>query len=407
MKTAGWKMNADQLSLLKTPCFIFDRAALKQNLQDFQQALQQHWGRAILAYSVKTNPLPWVMAFARSQGCYAEVVSDAEYQLALRLGYPPAEIVFNGPIKGREQLYFALEKGSIVNLDSMRELEWTLEYARRGAPAAVGVRVNFNLENCCPGETVAGPAGSRFGFCDENETLAQVIRRLQAQAHVRIAGLHMHFASRTRSLKLYQCLAQRAVSLIRQHQLQLDYFDIGGGFFGGGPNTGAYARYVQAIAEELRPTLDPQRTTLIVEPGGAVICTPGYYAARVIDVKETDVDRFVITEAGRKNIYHELKKDRYVYSIFSQSEQRYARQVICGYTCMETDRLFVLENERALVPGDLLVLHNAGAYSLAFTPLMFIDYPPVVYVRESDGSFTLVRDRWTADEYLQKNILTP
>ena len=70
----------------------------------------------------KTNPLPWILDIAKREGCLAEVVSDEEYALALAAGYTAGEIVFNGPIKSRDCFRYALTEGSIVNVDSWREI---------------------------------------------------------------------------------------------------------------------------------------------------------------------------------------------------------------------------------------------------------------------------------------------
>lgn len=137
---------------LQTPCFVFDEAELRQNFSDFRRALADHWSpHANVAYSVKTNPFPWILEVARDEGCYAEVVSNEEYARALQCGFVPEKIVFNGPIKGRDWLFYALDAGSYVNLDSKREIEWVREYAESGKSARVGLRANILLEKHCPG----------------------------------------------------------------------------------------------------------------------------------------------------------------------------------------------------------------------------------------------------------------
>ena len=76
-----------------------------------------------------------------------------------------------------------------------------------------------------------------------------------------------------------------------------------------------------------------------------------------------------------------------------------SKQIICGYTCMEHDRLFVAKEEPALQPGDQIVYHKVGAYTMCLTPLF-----PDVYVRRS-GSLFKVREAWTPEDYLTKSIL--
>lgn len=392
-------MNRQKLEKLQTPCFIFDEQELKANFNDFNSALYSAWGpNACVAYSVKTNPFPWILRCAKSCGCMAEVVSDEEYSLALDEGFNPEEIIFNGPIKGKEWFIWALKNGSIVNIDSEREIRWLEEFASsletKGKDGSellkqmlVGVRVNIDLESFVPGETITGENKGRFGYSYEGGDLAQAISRLR-NAGIVIAGLHMHVTTLSRSQKVYRILASHAARIITENNLSdnLRFVDMGGGFYGGGKaNLGAYDEYAKTISEVLDDVCDPKKVSLYVEPGGAVVCTPGYYLGRVIDVKDILGKRFVVSELSRINIDHEMKKSSYAYKLFVQKKKPYPEQILCGYTCMESDRMCTLNNEPELSEGDLVLIKNAGAYSMSFTPDFFIQYPPAVYmIREKE-----------------------
>ncbi len=385
----------DQLEGLRTPCFIFDEAELRRNFLDFDTALKASWSKgAHIAYSVKTNPFARVLDVARECGCLAEVVSDDEYDLALSRGFAPDQIVFNGPVKGREWFAYALQKGSYANLDSQRELRWVEELA----PAAqgvlkVGVRVNIDLDSFIPGETITGADKGRFGFSYEGGQVAEVISRLRATPNVQVSGLHMHVTTLSRSLRAYEVLAEHAVKVIQECCLadQLEYVDMGGGYYGGGPlNVGKYEAYAKVMSDVLRRACDPARVRLLVEPGGAVVCTPGYYVGRVVDAKDVLGHRFVVSELSRLNIDHEMKKTKYVHQLYTASGRTLPEQVLCGFTCMESDRLCKLYDEPELAEGDFVLIRNAGAYSMSFTPGFFIQNAPWVYVAGGDG-FRLVR----------------
>src|SRR5699024_8117314 len=90
-----------------TPALILDVPKLEGFVARLQKAVDTHWSNAILSYSFKTNSLPWLIGFMRDRGLWAEVVSDTEYQLAIALGYSPEHIIYNGPIKSRQQLWSA------------------------------------------------------------------------------------------------------------------------------------------------------------------------------------------------------------------------------------------------------------------------------------------------------------
>lgn len=108
---------------METPYFLIHTGLLEENYRAFDRALNVCWGRHRIAYSVKTNSLPFVLQFLHERGAMAEVVSDDEYALAGLCGFAPEEIVFNGPIKGKDCFLNAVLSGACVHMDSRRD--WT------------------------------------------------------------------------------------------------------------------------------------------------------------------------------------------------------------------------------------------------------------------------------------------
>ena len=90
------------MQALHTPCFILDQDELVKSIQGFKDALSNFFSSFIVGYSVKTNSLPYCLKIAKQYGCYAEVVSFDEYNLALECGYTPQSIIYNGPMKSKK-----------------------------------------------------------------------------------------------------------------------------------------------------------------------------------------------------------------------------------------------------------------------------------------------------------------
>lgn len=384
-----------------TPAFVIDEAVLDEFVSRFQAALDKHWANSIFSYSFKTNSLPWLVSFMRDLGVWAEVVSDTEYELALALGYPPDRIVYNGPVKSRDRLRYALRRDSIINLDAKREVAWTAEFAREHPEKtlAVGLRVNWDLETFCPGESTTGDEASRFGFSADNGEFDQMISELTS-AGVRVAGLHMHRNSRSQSLGVYRAAATVAADLITSRGLDLEWIDIGGGFFGSENASPTFDDYVAVIREALGHAVDPQRTRLIVEPGGSLIAVPVEFHASVVDVKDVGPHTFVVTDASRTNIDPLFRRQRrFETRLETKATESRPEQIISGFTCMEDDRLTRLYGAPALETGDRIVFYKVGGYTMCYQS-QFIEYLPAVYVRQG-GTLTQVRRKWGVDEYLQ------
>jgi len=390
-----------------TPSFVVDQPTLRRFCDRFQRALTTHWPNSILAYSFKTNSLPWLIGYMRDRGAWAEVVSDTEYELALALGYSPDRIVFNGPVKGRERLRAALVDGSVVNLDSHREVRWACELAQETPDRvySVGLRVNWDLEARCPGESATADEGGRFGFTVDNGDFDAALAALRT-AGVRAAGIHLHVSSLTRSVDVFRAAATVAAELISLRGLRLDFVDIGGGFFGSeDPGAPTFDRYIEAIREALGEAVDPERTRLIVEPGACLIAVPVEFCTSVVDVKTVGPHTVVVTDGSRSSIDPTYRRQMpYEYTLETSAEATADHQIISGFTCMEHDRIMRLRQAPALAEGDRVIYSKVGAYSMCFQPL-FIEYLPAVYVRDELGALTLVRKPWGVEEYLQGNSL--
>lgn len=384
---------------MKTPYYVIDQDELDTNFAKLTTALDAHWHHYRIGYSYKTNALPWVVKHFLQLGCCSEVVSADEYQLGKLLGTAPDRFIYNGPIKSKETFLEALQNGSTVNIDSQRELNWLAEL-----PAGnyrVGLRVNFDIEKYCPGQSQCGDEGGRFGFCYENGELKKAMDQMNAMG-IRLSGLHLHTSSKTRGLAIYDAIAEMAVEIIAKYHLNLDFIDVGGGFFGGLPTKPQFDEYISRMAAILRRVTDPEKTEMIVEPGMCVIGSPVSYVSTVIDVKDTTYSRFVITDGTRTSIDPLMTKTGYFHDFETSSQAVHPKQIICGYTCMEHDRLFIAQDAPELQVGDRIVYHKVGAYTMCLTPL-FIKYFPDVYVL-SGGKYEKVRSAWTAEQYIQNSM---
>jgi diaminopimelate decarboxylase len=380
---------------MQTPYYVIHKEKLDNLMKNLNSALRKYWPNSIVGYSFKTNSLPWIINYMRKAGFFAETVSKDEYQLAKDTAFGN-NIIYNGPVKSKETFLEAIKNGCIVNIDSKREVRWLLE---ANISASIGVRINFDLEKYCPNETQCGSEGGRFGFCYENGEFADVISAF-SETKVKIAVVHLHCSSKTRSVGIYKAIANICCEIKEKWNLDLDYIDIGGGFFGGVPGKPDFDEYIKDVSLILQQNFDRDKTKLIVEPGMSLIGAPIDYVTSVIDVKNTSYNRFVVTDGSRTNIDPLMRKHSYSYHIdyCDDKRQKSKKQVISGYTCMENDRLFILEDALELKENDSIIYEKVGAYTMCLTPL-FIEYFPDVYL-EDNGELTNIRERWTSKKLL-------
>lgn len=394
-----------------TPFFLFDEKHLLNQVSLIKQALKDYWDNGLIAYSVKTNSLPYLAKVMNQCHVAAEVVSEDEFDMVSKIGIWGGKIVCNGPIKHESWISKILSKQCYLNIDSQAELDILEKYALNHPHKIfkVGLRVNNDIEDVFPNASTAGSNGSRFGFSFETGALKEAIVRLQSISNVRISGLHLHISTNLRSIEIYQYIVRKFDEIVRQFSLSdIEYLDVGGGFYGEVPGKPQWGDYISAISSELHSYgYIPEKLKVIIEPGVSLLSGCFSYYTKVIDVKDTKRSHFVVLDGSRIHIdpLMHKKKNSYFFSSLKQNAATRCRrtQTLVGFTCLEYDTFFSLEKEDELAKGDIVYFDKVGAYTLTFSPL-FISWFPAVYAVSNDR-IVVVRDRWTTDEFLQKSIL--
>lgn len=387
---------------LPTPCYVVDVKRFDKGILTFQDALSAFFKEYSIGYSVKTNPLPWLMQRAGRLGCMAEVVSEDEYLLAVKCGFTPDRIIYNGLMKSEATVMECLEGGGIVNVDTWREIEWLLE--RRPSGRGVGLRIKSDYAEVAPDECTGVNDDSRFGFSESGGELQKAIEALTG-AGIEIEGLHIHRTTHTRSVSYYVHAAEYAASIVRKYSLKLKYLDIGGGFFGIFPGKPRFEEYAGKIYDVLSAN-GMSGIKLIVEPGSSVSAWAMKIVSSVIDVRHGgDERRYVTLDVSRNDVDPFFRKRGYMTDILycDDSVRRLEpMQIIGGYTCLEDDRLYQMEGAPALKRGDKIVFNRVGAYTLTLSGL-FIRLFPSVYVYE-EGEYRCVRRRWNVEDMISADI---
>ena len=382
-----------QIDQVETPCFVIRAGLLDSLAYGLQNALQHDFPDGIAGYSIKTNNLPWIISHMKNLGYWAEAVSSDEYHLAKKLGFPIEKIILNGPAKRKAEFIEAVENGAIVNLDSKREIDWLRESGAGTNPISkVGLRVNFCIEDYCPGESQCGFDDGRFGFSYEKGELKSAIDSLR-EIGVRLSGLHLHCSSKTRSLNIYRAIAEVALEVVETYKLNLDYIDIGGGFFGGVEGKPSFSDYFNTVKGVLDKSTSLADVRMVVEPGMSIIGASVDFVTEVVDVKETKNNRFVLLNGSRIHVDPLMRKHGYMYRI-DRNTPSYIHgqmdQILCGFTCMEGDRFFSLRSEPLCV-GDRVTFEKVGGYTMGLSPQFIEGYPAVLV--EQDEELYEVRAR--------------
>ncbi len=397
--------------------YLFDAAAFDRNYAELLAAFRRHYPRTALAYSYKTNYLPRMCRRANELGGYAEVVSGMEYELALRIGVPPARIIFNGPYKTAGDVARALRDGALVNLDSAAEVPLVQAAARRAGSRAlrVGLRCNFDF----------GARGiSRFGLDAAGGALADAIARLRRIKRCRMDGLHCHFLPPGRGPAAYAAVARGMLQLAREcfGARPPALLDLGGGFCSRMRpelaeqfdfNIPTFQEYARAIAAQFaRAYPDAAGPELVLEPGIALAADALQFAAKVVSFKTIGGKNYALLAGSVYDIKPTKNAKNLPLQHLPQPGNARARRPgglldLVGYTCMEDDCLY-RNYMGPLAVNDYVVFHNVGAYTIVLKPPFIVPAPPILAESAAvPGEFETVRRQESFDDVFATYVFDP
>jgi len=389
-----------------SPLFVMSEKTIRFNQKRAHRIFRTRYPKVQFAWSYKTNYLDAVCLVIHSEGSWAEVVSEFEYDKARRLGIPGSKIIFNGPHKSVGALSKAISEGAYIHIDHHDELYDLIELTEKsGQTANVAVRVNM--------DTGIYPMWDRFGFNYENGEAWQVVTRIMQAPTLRLAGLHTHIGTYIMSAEAYRTAASKlawlAKSLRDQFQHQVEYIDMGGGFASYNTLISQYLpaegvvpsleQFADAIAAGLAdyPPAPSELPMLFLETGRALIDDAGFLVTTVLANKRlSDGRRATIIDAGVNLLFTSFWY-KHTISPVKDHGAVYEDTALYGPLCMNID----LVREQVTLPplqkGDRLVIHRTGAYDVTQW-MQFITLRPNVVMVMENGSVELIRRAETLED---------
>lgn len=401
-----------------TPYYLYDGGVLRDTLALFARLVDTPGlaGR----YAMKANSAGRVLKCVREAGLWIDAVSGNEVLRARRAGFPgglePPAILLTADLFRDNAIAVVLEHSVLPNLGSPGMIRDLSNAGYRG-PTAIRINPGFghgDVEACDTG----GPS-SKHGIWPD---LLADVRRLTVEARLTVVELHAHVGTGAEPREFdsnFRKLIDFFVELLPQFP-QVDAVNLGGGL----PHP--YRPGVPATElASYRPVLDEAVTRLTsaathpvrveIEPGRRIVAGMGVLVARVRDVKRTQSNQkgsghtFIMVDAGFCDLLRPALYGSYHHmEVVGRAAGRTPEPCVVAGPLCESGDVFT-RDERELLdprplprpePGDLLVLHDAGAYGAAMSS-NYVSMGKAPQVWWENGSASLISRRETLDDLLQ------
>lgn len=383
-----------------TPVYVYDAGKIAAQYRKLQNSFRTVPHK--LHYAMKALSNVNILRLLKSLGAGVDAVSIQEIQLALRAGFAPHEIMYTPNGVSFIEIQEAVDLGVSVNVDNLTILEKF--GATYGASYPCCIRINPHILAGGNSMISVGHIDSKFGI-----SIHQVrhIVRIVEHYGMKVLGLHMHTGSDILDADVFLRGAELLYDISGEFP-DLQFMDFGSGFKIaykegdmqtdideiGAKISASFLEFCQAYGRNLE---------LWFEPGKYLVSDAGKLLVRTNVVKQTTSTVFAGVDSGQNHLirpmlykaYHRIenisnpKGELKLYSVVGN---------ICESDTFGHDRLLNTVRE-----GDILAIHNAGAYGFSMSNQYNSRYRPAE-VMWYENEAHLIRRRENLEDLIRNEV---
>lgn len=355
----------DKFKGLKTPFYYYNIELLRETLNIVNTEIAKYGYHQ--HYAIKANANPRILKVIADSGFGADCVSGGEVQAALDAGFPQNKIVFAGVGKADWEINLGLDNDiACFNVESLAELRVIDELAaNKRKTATIALRINPNVDAHTHAKITTGLQENKFGI--NIGLLPKVFEELPSLKNIRFTGIHFHIGSQITDMSAFRDLCIRFNDL--QDNLETQGITLENVNFGGGlgvdyyhPNhipIPAFENYFAAFHKLITQRPGQQ---IHFELGRSIVAQCGSLISKVLYVKEGEVKKFAILDAGFTELIRPAMYEAYHHIENISSEDTIEKYDVVGPICESSDVFGKDIQLNKVKRNDLIAFRSAGAY---------------------------------------------
>lgn len=352
-----------------TPSYIYSQAVLLQRFSQYRRALEGVPSR--VCFAVKANSNLAVLSTLARAGAGFDIVSGGELFRVLSAGAPADAVVFSGVGKTEDEIRYALESGiHSFNCESETEIVTISRLAAAlGKVASLALRVNPDVDASTHPYISTGLREHKFGV--DIAAAEQIYTRAAPLPGIRLEGVSCHIGSQLLDTGPMLEAADKVIALVarlRRQGLPIRYLDLGGGV--GVPyRETENVPSIPSLIDQLRARIAGLDLTLMLEPGRSIAAEAGALLTRVVLTKRNGSKTFVIVDAAMNDLIRPALYQAHheILPVTLDAGRPQVEVDVVGPVCETGDFFARSRTLPALQPGELVILHTAGAYGFVLS----------------------------------------
>ncbi|MFW9771050.1 MAG: diaminopimelate decarboxylase family protein [Candidatus Thorarchaeota archaeon] len=361
------------LELAKTPFFIFLENRVRDNIRSFCKVFRSIFRGIQVFYSFKANFLPEICRIIYSEGIGAELVGLPELKLALKIGFDPEKIIIGGPYLRRNLIETSIDVGVkeiiVYNLDYLEKID------------SIAQKLN-KIQNVCL-RIRSEKFNTKLGINFTEDNLNQLAKLKKKLKNISISSILSHYTTQMNSIEQYnkniRSLANN-FEILSQSGLNIKNLNLGGGF----PEASIMSKQqLEKVALSMQKQLlnfDLESKNLFIEPGRYFVGDSGLIIAKIINRTN---NRWIFLNIGNHICPKFAKNSLRFYNITQINKPHKTKTSMGGI--LPTDQDVLAKNyffTREINKGELVLIMNAGAYTLTFSNRFPYSLPNIFLINE-------------------------
>lgn len=379
-----------------TPFYLYDEKAIRQNIHRLYKAFS--WNAGFREYfAVKSAPNPFLLQIFKEEGCGVDCSSETELILADSCSFHGEEIMFTSNVTSAAEFKKANSLEAIINLDDFSHIDYLQKHG--DIPNLICFRLNPGGVIEYGGKTILDYNNYKFGFRKEQFIEGAVYLKKKG---IRRFGLHSQFGCHRTETDYFEenarLLFEKVVSIYQKTGIKFEFINLAGGL--GIPyKDNAADADIEAVSHAIQKAyvdiLEPAGLTplpLYIEFGLFMTGPYGYFVSSVLHIKKS-CKTFLGLDASTNSFMSPSRYTDHHHITVAGKEKEACDYTydITGALCENRDRFATDRNLPYVETGDILIFHDAGAYSYSHANNFNGKLRPAELLLCQDGSVRQIR----------------
>ena len=387
-----------------TPVYVYNEEIIRKSMETVEGVITKYPYTA--NYSVKANTNIEILKLALDEGLNCDAMSPGEISLLLKAGFPPEKIFFVSNNVSAEEMQFAIDKGVMVSLDSLDQLD---RFGQINPGGRCAVRINPGVGAGHSEKVVTAGKKTKFAIAEED---IDKIFEIADKYDLKIVGINQHIGSGFLDPTPYIDAVTNLLRIADRFE-NLEFIDFGGGY--GIP----YHKLddekpfpMEDFKTKLEPVLDEfvgrygKAPLFKSEPGRYCVAEGSVILSRVQAIKTNSGIKYVGCDTGMNTLirpamydsYHDIEVIRNGKVVDRDGNADMETVNVSGPIC-ETGDLIA---KGRLLPkaqtGDLLAILDTGAYGYPMASSYNSRPRPAEVMITREGKVVQIRRRETIED---------